>query len=101
MREKQRKLLLELRSMLVGAIHQQPYLIYDDNTIEELLKAQPKSIEELSRVKGFPPTGKRIKGFGQAVVNVFTKPEKITGFSVSEGSKSPRLDTKVKELKAF
>lgn len=83
MKNKQRELLLKLRSKLVGALHVQPYIIYDDDTIERLLDAQPKTLEELKAVKGFPDTGKRFKGFGIQIVAIFKEPENITNFNVS------------------
>ncbi len=67
----QRQLLEELRSQLVGDLHTQPFTIYTDETIEDLLKAQPTSLEELSKVKGFPRDGKRIKQFGASIVAIF------------------------------
>lgn len=69
---KQRQLLLDLRSQMVSALHTYPYTIYKDSDIENLLKAQPKSIAELGAVKGFPKQGKRVKGFGESIVKIFT-----------------------------
>lgn len=97
MKEKQRELLLQLRSDLVGKMHVQPFTIYTDDVIEALLEAQPKSLEELANVKGFPEGGKRIAGFGGAVIAVFTKCDKIDGIEVSGN----RIVTKLKPLEAF
>lgn len=69
---KQRQLLLDLRAQMVSALHALPYTIYKDSDIENLLKAQPKSLAELSAVKGFPKQGKRVKGFGESIVKIFT-----------------------------
>lgn len=71
LRERQRQLLLELRSKLVGTMHVQPYIVYDDDTIELLLKKQPKTLDELKQIKGFPEKGKRFKGFGLSVCAIF------------------------------
>lgn len=83
MREKQRQMLLDLRSQLVGKLHTQPFTIYNDATIEALLDAQPKTIKELSRVKGFPENGKRVKGFGETVIKIFTDCASIDSFEIS------------------
>ena len=68
----QRQALLSLRSQLVGKMHVQPFTIYKDETVEALVKTQPKTLAELSKVKGFPKDGKRIKGFGEAIIAIFT-----------------------------
>lgn len=100
---KQRKLLLQLRSELVGHMHTQPFTIYDDVTIERLLEAQPKSLEELANVKGFPKDGKRIRGFGNSVIDIFTKCDRITGFAISTKEKDGDLvvGSDLKSLSAF
>ena len=50
---KQRELLVALRAKLIGTKHTLPFTIYSDETIEDLLKAQPATLEELTKVKGF------------------------------------------------
>lgn len=72
-KEQQKQALTQLRSQLVGSMHVQPFTIYNDATINELVKAQPKTLSELARVKGFPVTGKRIKGFGDAIIAIFNE----------------------------
>lgn len=70
-KSEQRQELIELRHKLIGVLHTQPHTIYNNETIEALLNAQPMSIEELTKVKGFPANGKRVKTFGKAVVAIF------------------------------
>ncbi len=60
----QKQALINLRAQLVGTMHVQPFTIYQDATIEALLAAKPKTLEALSKVKGFPAKGKRVQGFG-------------------------------------
>lgn len=74
----QREQLLQLRSELVGILHTHPGSVYTDRTIEDLLEAQPKSIEELTKVKGFPAGGKRVRAFGTLVVEIFNPSAKGT-----------------------
>lgn len=102
MRKKQKELLLQLRSMLVGKLHTQPFTIYNDETIEHLLDAQPKTLKELSMVKGFPENGKRIKGFGDAIIAIFSNCNKIDSFQVTGDSEEDiSIGTKLKKIEAF
>lgn len=103
MRDKQRRLLLELRSSLIGKLNTMPYCIYTDDAIEALLDAQPKTIDELAQVKGFPKEGKRVKGFGEAILAVFNKTNQIDGFTLSEGETAGELEvgTSLKRISAF
>ena len=98
---KQRKLLLELRSDLVGKLHTQPFTIYNDATIELLLKAQPKTKEELGKVKGFPPDGKRMKGFGDAVIAIFTKTDIIDKISINGDENGVSVSPVLKSMDVF
>lgn len=86
METKQRELLNELRSTLVGKLHVQPYIVYDDATIERLLKMQPKTLDDLKQIKGFPEKGKRFKGFGDQIIAIFNKTDSIQGFDVNESA---------------
>lgn len=86
MKERQRELLLKLRSVLVGEMHVQPYIIYPDETIDLLLEAQPKTLDDLSKVKGFPETGKRFKGFGEQVIAIFNDANAIDEFEIKNGA---------------
>ena len=99
--ERQRELLQQLRSSLVGAKHTLPFTIYNNNTIEALLKAQPESIAELEAVKGFPKNGKRVKGFGEAIVRIFTETDKLDGFDLYVNKEGLEVKTKVKKSNVF
>lgn len=71
MNEKQQ--LLELRRQVAKKSGQATYLVPNDKEIEMLLKVRPKNIEELTSIKGFPKTGKRVAAYGQAIIDIFTK----------------------------
>ena len=103
MREKQRKLLLELRSSLIGKLNTMPYCIYTDEAVESLLDAQPKTIDELAKVKGFPKEGKRVKGFGEAIIAIFNNASRIEGFTLKEGKAAGEVEvgTTLKRISAF
>lgn len=87
MADRKKELLLQLRSKLVSALHVQPYIIYDDDTIELLLKKKPKTLDDLKDIKGFPEKGKRFKGFGAQIVAIFNDTDNVGEFNVdSDGS---------------
>lgn len=88
MKSEQKRLLEELRSALVGKLHTQPFTIYSDETIERLLEVQPKTLDELAKVKGFPANGKRIKCFGKAVIAIFNQKTELKKLSVFDNASS-------------
>ena len=71
MREKE--MLLKLRSEVAKKSGQSTYWVPNDNEIEMLLKVRPKTIEELTSLKGFPVKGKRVAAYGNAIIDIFTK----------------------------
>ena len=79
-----RKMLVDLRSEIISAFHTLPYTVYTDETLELLLVAKPKTIEELAEIKGFPAEGKRIKGFGEAIVAIFDDSKEIKSITVKD-----------------
>ena len=98
---KEKHLLIELRSKLVGQMHVQPFTIYNDATIDALIEAKPKTIAELEKVKGFPKNGKRIVGFGDAIIAIFTGKE-VKGYSVTtDKSGQVSVKTELKRMEAF
>lgn len=94
------KLLKDLRSELVGKLHTQPFTIYTDKTIQDLIKAQPKTLAELEKVKGFPPKGKRIKGFGEAVIAIFNN-KPVTKFEVKGSGSKAEVITHTEKMNVF
>lgn len=99
--EKQRKLLLELRSKLVGKLHTLPYTVFNDSTLEDLLEVQPKTLNELAEVKGFPAEGKRVKGFGEAIIMIFKDTQKIESIEVEGESTDISVGVKTIEMGCF
>ena len=98
--EKQRELLKLLRSRLTGSEHTLPFTIFKDSEIESLLKAQPKTIEQLSKVKGFPAGGKRVKGYGDAIIAIF-KGADITDFGLKGTGEDVKVTTTIKKSAVF
>ena len=99
--EKQRQLLIDLRSQLIGSKHTLPFTIYSDDTIEDLLEAQPMTLEQLAKVKGFPANGKRLNGFGESVVAIFTNTDSIAEINVSTDAGALKITTKLENLSVF
>ena len=82
MREKE--MLLKLRSEVAKKSGQSTYLVPNDKEIEMLLKVRPKTIAELTALKGFPAKGKRVTAYGNALIDIFTKKVKIGRASCRE-----------------
>ena len=105
-KSEQRQLLIDLRSELLSNKAKEtgkstmPYCIYTDETIENLLKAQPKTIKELTSVKGFPAEGKRVKGFGEAIIAIFNG-KKIQSFNLKRVGDKIEVTTKLKSVTSF
>lgn len=47
------------------------YSVFKDEQLEELLKRKPKTIDELTSIKGFPKNGARVAKWGQDIIRVF------------------------------
>ena len=72
-----------------------------DTTIEDLLKAQPATLEELTKVKGFPANGKRVAGFGECIVKIFTSTDEVSNITVETSGDSVNVKTELKKLSLF
>ena len=70
-RENEREQLLDLRRSIAKSEGQSTYLVFNDQELEVLLDKRPKSIEELSAIKGFPKDGKRVKTYGLRLIGIF------------------------------
>lgn len=70
-REREREKLIELRSEVAKENGQSTYLVFNDEEMETILDVRPKTIDELSKIKGFPKDGKRVAAYGQRLVNIF------------------------------
>lgn len=63
--------LLKLRSDIAKSTHGSTYLVFNDNELKTLLEKMPKTIEELTSIKGFPKNGKRVSTYGKALIQIF------------------------------
>lgn len=91
--EAQRALLHQFRNRLSVLKKTRPYQIFDNDSIENVLKAQPKTLGELGKVKGFPKEGKRIKGYGEAVISIIKNPTIINEVVLEESN--GEIETKI------
>lgn len=75
----EKDLLLELRKKIAKSVGQATYLVYNDQELEMLLKERPKTIEELTKLKGFPKNGKRVAAYGNVLVSIFSRSDNPNG----------------------
>lgn len=112
----ERELLIQLRGFLVAQFHVQPFKVYQDSIIDEIVKVRPHSLVELSKIKGFPENGKRVRLFGEAIVAIFRtnknideikalvkleEVEKVKRKSTSKKAKGNEESSSSKKMKAF
>lgn len=55
------------------------YSVFKDEEMEQLLIKKPKTIEELSSIKGFPKNGSRVNRWGQDIIKVFQHKDSPSG----------------------
>lgn len=101
-KEKQEKLLNEYRSQMSRDKHIKVFKVFTSENIQDVLKAQPHSLDELSKVKGFPKGGKRIQQYGEAIIDIITRCDDIETIQVSANSDgSPKMKMTLKQMNLF
>lgn len=99
---REEELLRKLRGHLAYAKQVKPYVIFKDEELKEILSKRPKTLDELSTIKGFPREGKRVEKWGQSIVDIFTKTEKIADFELKTDSDGePSVTTKLVRMNLF
>lgn len=94
--------LRKLRGRLAYSKQCEPYKIFRDVELNLLLSEKPRTIENLSKIKGFPKTGKRVQNYGQAIIDCFNRPESIEDFDVKlDASGEPVANTVLKKMNLF
>ena len=78
----EKELLLKLRGRLAYVKQLPPYMIFQDKQLEDLLKFKPKTLEELSAIKGFPKDGTRVNNWGDSIIAIFKHPQEVTDFNI-------------------
>lgn len=96
------ELLRKLRGHLAYSKQVKPYAIFKDEELDRLIKVEPKTLDELATIKGFPRQGKRVTGFGQSIVDIFTKTDQVEDFRVKlDKDGDPVSETKLKRMSLF
>lgn len=74
--------LLDLRSKLAYASKREHSWSFSDRELRDLLLKKPKTMEELTSIKGFPKNGKRVNSFGKQILEIFNSPDRIQDFNI-------------------
>lgn len=96
------ELLKKLRGRLAYKKQCEPFKIFRDVELKLLLDNQPKTIEELAKIKGFPRDGKRVANYGQSIIDIFCKTDEVVDFDVKLGRDGePVSKTKTVRMSLF
>lgn len=99
---KHEELLRKLRGHLAYAKQVKPYVIFKDEELKLILDIKPKTLASLATIKGFPKEGKRVEKWGQSIVDIFNKADKIEDFEVKlDKSGEPVAKTQLKRMNLF
>lgn len=99
-RVKEKEALLTLRGKLAFEAKDGHSWSFSDAELESLLNAQPKTLDELGVIKGFPRKGKRVEAYGKNIIDIFNGVS-IDGFSVSKKGDTLDVKTIMKKSTAF
>ena len=95
-------LLRKLRGYMAFKKQVEPYKIFRDIELDILLQVRPKTMDELTSIKGFPKTGARVACCGQSILDIFNRPKEIDDFTVELDSKGNMLvSTELIKLSVF
>lgn len=81
--DRQEILLRKLRGHLAYSKQCKPYCIFRDIELNMLLRVKPLTLEDLSKIKGFPKEGARLNNYGEAIIQIFKDCSTIEDFEVS------------------
>lgn len=100
--QKEEVLLRKLRGHMAYKKQVEPYRIFRDIELVELLEQRPTTMEELVAIKGFPREGARVACCGQAIIDIFTRTEEVEDFDVEVDNRGfLSVDTVLKPLDVF
>lgn len=98
----EKELLLKLRGHMAYKKGVEPFRVFRNVELDLLLEKQPKTIAELTQIKGFPAGGKRVLGYGNAIISIFNKPEEIKDFDVKlDKDGDPIADVILRPMTSF
>jgi len=81
--EKTEELLRKLRGHLAYKKQVKPYVIFKDAELVDILKVEPRTLDELATIKGFPRQGARVTKWGQSIVDIFNKTDEVEDFEIT------------------
>lgn len=95
-------LLRKLRGHMAYKKNVEPYRIFRDVELNMLLQVKPKTINELTSIKGFPKDGARVACCGQSILDIFNRPKEIEDFKVDMDDKGNlSVNTELIRLSVF
>lgn len=98
----ERELLKKLRGHMAYKKGVEPFRVFRDVELELLLQVKPKTIKELTTIKGFPAGGKRVGGYGEAIIAIFNKPQEIKDFNINlDKDGEPTAKIVLKQMSVF
>lgn len=92
--------LLKLRSNLAYATKNNHSWSFSDEELSRLLKAKPKTLDELGKIKGFPRDGKRVKSYGKSIIDIFNCKD-VKDFKVEVKGDKVSVTSEMKKSNAF
>lgn len=92
--------LRDLRSKLAFAENQKHSYSFSDEELDRLLRIRPKTLDELGKIKGFPRSGKRVKSFGQLIVDIFNG-KSVENINVSTTPTDLKVTYELKKSSSF
>lgn len=96
----EKEALLALRSELSYKTKNNHSYSFSNEELNRLLSERPTTLEDLGKIKGFPKNGKRIKAFGQQIVDIFNG-VCISKFNVRVCGDEVKAETILKKSNAF
>lgn len=101
-KNKQRELLNSFRSQMSREKRIKVFKVFTSKNIEDIIEAQPQTIEQLSKIKGFPLDGMRIRGYGEAIINIIKNTDRVSEISVdTDANGEIAIQTSMEKLGIF
>ena len=92
--------LKSLRSSIAFEMKSNHSWSFSDKELFRLVEAKPKSLEDLGKIKGFPREGKRVKSYGQNIIDIFNGKD-IEKFNSTFDGTNLHVETVMKPLCNF
>lgn len=101
-KNKQKELLNAFRSQMSREKKIKVFKVFTSKNIDDIIEAQPQTIEELAKIKGFPLDGMRINGYGEAIINIIKNTDSVKEISINTGANGEiAVQTSLEQLSIF